>query len=104
MTIQRVAELLNGREVGKELVNSNELTLGKLGIVVVFGASDDLMEIRGAISDEFSCYDGGTAFLTKRGLFKAICEDELCPHETFDIMENGEKFCKGIVFKLEDIK
>ncbi len=25
------------------------------------------------------------------------------PHETFDILEDGEKFCKGIVFNLSDI-
>lgn len=26
------------------------------------------------------------------------------PHETFDIMEDGELYCRGIVFRLEDLK
>ena len=41
------------------------------------------------------------------------CPDELScswlvkteiPHETFDVMEAGELFCRGIVFYLEDVK
>jgi hypothetical protein len=26
------------------------------------------------------------------------------PHETFDILEEGRKFCRGIVFKLSEVK
>lgn len=26
------------------------------------------------------------------------------PHETFEIEEDGEKYCKGIVFRLEDLR
>ena len=33
----------------------------KNGLVVVFGASDDLCEIRGAEDDEIGCFDGGEA-------------------------------------------
>ncbi len=25
------------------------------------------------------------------------------PHVTFDVMENNDKYCKGIVFKLSDL-
>jgi hypothetical protein len=38
------------------------------GLVIVFGASDDLMELEGAIRDEFGCYDGGTALIDAIGL------------------------------------
>ena len=40
-------------------------------LVVVFGASDDLMEFRGAIYDEVGCYMGGTAKVDQNGLLPA---------------------------------
>ncbi|MNC73376.1 hypothetical protein D3C75_1245610 [compost metagenome] len=36
--------------------------------MIVFGASDDLMEFEGAIRDEFGCYNGGTALVDAEGL------------------------------------
>lgn len=104
------------------------------GLVIVYGASDDLMEFAGAIDDEIGCYDGGTAYLTSAGLLTNDCENENCPHfaklkeqaatieavwseegyswiykttiphETFEIVEDGEKYCRGIVFSLADVK
>jgi len=32
-----------------------------------------------------------------------VYETEI-PHETFDVMEDGEFYCKGIVFSLKDVK
>jgi hypothetical protein len=49
------------------------------GLVIVYGASDDLMEFCGAIEDEFGCYDGGTVKIDKQGLlpsFQEMVEDE----------------------------
>ena len=37
------------------------------GIVIVYGASDDLMELDGAIYDEFGCYEGGVCCLDSEG-------------------------------------
>jgi hypothetical protein len=104
----------------------------------VFGASDDLLEFRGAIHDEVGAYDGTTAYVTKDGLVQRQCQDEDCPHEkrlmnsakrtatkveavwcpkspdaswliktniaheSFDIIEDGELYCRGIVFALSD--
>lgn len=105
----------------------------ELGLVVVFGASDDLMEFRGAICDELGAYDGTTAYLTPDGLLSNDCESDECPHfekmkkraatidalwceeggiswtfrtriphATFVIYEDGEQYCRGIVFALSD--
>lgn len=60
MTAAELAALLNGREYRKEMSRDEEQVAKAAGLVVVFGASDDLMELRGAISDEVGCYDGGT--------------------------------------------
>lgn len=38
------------------------------GLVIVYGASDDLMEFEGAIYGEVGVYDGGTAFVDAKGL------------------------------------
>lgn len=138
---QKVAELtrdaaaarLDGDEYGKE--GSKELfaAMKAAGLVAVFGASDDLMEFRGAIDDEIGCYNGGTAYLTKAGLLTNDCDSDRCPHfahtkktaatikakwaedgfswsyETdipysmFVIKEDGENYCQGIVFALADV-
>ncbi|HJV76034.1 MAG TPA: hypothetical protein VJ654_17570 [Noviherbaspirillum sp.] len=108
------------------------------GLVIVFGASDDLMEFRGAIYDELGAYEGTTAYVDSRGLLPAResideHEDALrdyfarqpnavpiealwdpgdgyswkfktdIPHETFEITEDGEPYCRGIVFALADV-
>lgn len=133
MNIKEFADLLNGREYCQEMTKEECLLAKQKGIVVVFGASDDLMEFRGAIHDEVGCYDGGFAYLTPHGLLENDCDDHECPyfekikakastieaiwdeegyswiyktqipHETFEIMEDGEKYCRGIVFALSDV-
>lgn len=135
MNALELASMLNGREYRKEVTLEEATKAHKEGLVIVFGASDDLMEFRGAIDDETGCDNGGTAYLTKTGLlenecdsdciyFKQIrdksqtidalwCEDASgfswtyrtdIPHETFYIYEDGEPYCRGIVFYLSDVK
>ncbi|MEG1777257.1 MAG: hypothetical protein RR367_12130, partial [Clostridia bacterium] len=54
------------------------------GLVVVSGASDDLMEFDGAIYDETGAFNGGSIFVTPNGLLKppsdgGECESK-CPY------------------------
>ena len=137
MTAKELAASLNGREYRSEMTLEEMSIANKSGLVVVFGASDDLMEFRGAIDDEVSCYDGGTAYVYEQGLYNAPDNCEECnrcehvifardacatvsaiwckgdyawayrteiPHETFEILEDGEKYCQGIVFSMDDLK
>lgn len=129
-----LAARLNGREYCSEITDQEEAQAKADGLVVVYGASDDLMEFAGAIKDEIGCFDGGTAYLTSAGLLQNACDSGTCPHfvkvkakaatikavwdqdgyswtyETaiphapFDIMEDGDTYCRGIVFALADIK
>lgn len=46
--VKKWAEKLDGRKYGNELTRDEEKKLKDLGLVVVFGASDDLCEFRGA--------------------------------------------------------
>lgn len=134
MNIQEFAEMLNGREYNMEITPAEERLAKELGFVVVFGFSDDCIEFRGAIFDELGCYNGGIICLDKNGILKNECDDDDCPyfermkqesktikavwdiegyswiyktdipHATFEIFEYGEKYCRGIVFEIEDLK
>lgn len=135
MSLKQVVELLDGQEICHEMDKIDEQKLKESGIVIVFGASDDLMELRGAINDEIGACDGGVAYLNNSGLIVNECDNEECPHfekakematkiiaqwcqgqiyawtfetdiphETFDILEDGEKWCRGIVFFMLDVK
>ena len=107
------------------------------GLVAVFGASDDLMEFRGAIYDEIDAYNGGRAYITPNGLLSNDCESDECPHykklrdqaetiealwcpdledvsvswmfktniphQTFEVYEDDELHCIGIVFDLSSV-
>ena len=128
------ARKLNSREYGKELTAEEEQWAEANGLVVVFGASDDLMEFRGAIDDEVGCYDGGTFAFTKDGfktdangsyvgnnIIEAIWyeydkeytkynyawryETDI-PHFCFDIIgdEETDPYCQGIVFSVDDLR
>jgi hypothetical protein len=138
MNINDFAALLNGREYGKEITREEEKQAKELGFVVVFGYSDDGVELRGAIRDELGAWNGTTLYFDKNGLLvnecavsdcpyferlketaktiKVIWHDTLeevgyawtleteIPHATFDIIEEEEKFCRGIVFDVKELK
>lgn len=124
------AARLDKSEYGSE--GSRELwaEMRAAGCVAVFGASDDLMEFRGAIDDELSAYNGTTALVTTAGLFEPCgdnCKYSLAaqeaaveidalwdagegepawtyetdiPHASFVVLEDGESYCRGIVFAI----
>lgn len=137
MTHQEMAALLNGREYRNEMTEEEEALAKKHGLVVIFGASDDLCELRGAIYDEVGVFDGGKFYIRagkvlempdreeadtlrkfgiepqalKHNAIRVIalwCKEDSYSwtyeiarqHSTFDIMEDGEKYCRGIVFQL----
>jgi hypothetical protein len=138
MTRDEAAAAMNGREYTEEGTREFFAGLKAAGLVAVFGASDDLMEFRGAIDDEVGAYNGTTELVDREGLLpdresieddgelaaffrrkplaskiKAIwCpKDEAVswayktkiPHATFNICEDDEVYCRGIVFALADL-
>lgn len=80
MTKEEAAAALDGCWYGREVTREMEAALKADGLVAVFGASDDLMEFRGAIRDEVGAYDGGYAYLTRAGLLTNDCDNDRCPH------------------------
>ena len=113
MTLKQFAEILNGREYGCEITKEEEALAKELGFVVVFGYSDDNVELRGAIDDEIGCYNGGV--LEHDDLPGTIyadwCPEDIdcswaygtaIPHEKFYIYEDGELYCVGIVCDINE--
>jgi len=69
MTKEELAKQLDGRQYRSEITKEECDIAAEYGVVVAFGASDDLMEFRGAIHGEIGCYDGGVVYLNEDGLF-----------------------------------
>ena len=84
MTAKELAEMLNGREAGGEVVWGEERDIKDAGLVAVYGYSDDNVEFRGAIDEEVGAYEGTTIYLTKDGLLEepacGIAENIECPY------------------------
>lgn len=131
-----LAGLLTGREYLSEMFKEEEQQAKAAGLIVIFGASDDLMEFRGFVDDE---RDAPTIVLIDaKGLlpFREDIEhdDEALqdyfarapqvravdalwakedgyswtyrtdvPHATFEIVEGGEPYCRGIVIDVANL-
>lgn len=132
MDIKKFAKSISGKEYGYPQFTKAEIETAKEnGFVIVYGCSDDLMEFEGAIRDEGGCFDGGNVYFNETGVIddnlvtlfdkciKAIwCGGEKdkdgqeitwtyeteIPHETFMIYDGGEPYCRGIVFRIEDVR
>lgn len=138
MNAKGIAAMLTGSEYPLRIPTDIVKGAKETGIVIVYGASDDLMEFEGAIYDEIGCYDGGTAYVDSKGLLPdrdSIEDDDKLkdyfarqpnakpiealwasegdyswtfktdiPHETFEIVEDGGPYCRGIVFALADVQ
>ena len=143
MTPKDIAERLDGIEYdGRTFYSKVDVIAADAkqhGIVIVYGASDDLMEFEGAFRDELGApceakigiagpaqpweevdhedIDEARKYFEREREAKWSIESLWCkepgiswtfetdiPHETFNIMEDGEVFCRGIVFSLNDLQ
>ncbi len=134
VTMREFARTLNGREYDCYMFTKQEIQLAKdNGWIIVTGASDDLMEFEGAMYDEGGCFDGGKVFFSKEEVWngeddmsafpnciEAVwCGREILdengnvipwtyktdiPHETFVVYEDGNPYCRGIVFSVENLR
>ncbi len=136
--VREVVDRLNGASyplrVSKELAEQAKAA----GLVIVYGASDDLMEFQGAIGDELTAMGGRIVLVDADGLLPDNADDletdeeraryyyrkgkakiiealwakegdyswtyrTAIPHETFEVVEDGGPYCRGIVFALADL-
>lgn len=130
MTAKEFAAMMNGREYGGE-INPSEIKLAKESrLIVAFGYSDDNLELHGMLDEELSAFDGLEVeirldkmeivtdetcpdCLARTSKIKITAEwsprepsaswliTASAPFEPFDIMEDGELFCRGCVISVE---
>ena len=127
MTKKERAEKLNGRQYGDSFEDVLE-DAKQSGLVMVTGASDNLMEFAGAFRDEGGCFDGGRVYFdcdgvdqegeeranwidakwcdgTNRNGIQATWTYETdIPCERFDIYEQQDIYCEGLVFSIDDLR
>lgn len=145
MNRDQFAALLNGREYRNEITRAEEARANALGLIVIYGASDDLTEFAGVLSDERGACNGAEFYIGADGKLHPTwaefvesddCTDEdkarawfrredqgavkvealwcaedgyswtfktEAPHSTFEIVEDGEPYCRGIVIALDDL-
>lgn len=130
MNIHDVASKLDGIQYRQgEPDRAFEKELRDNRLVVVIGSSDDLVNFYGAISDELGAYEhyitpegmsrnkcdcDGCPYYEEHLKNAKVIEPEWCnhpdyawtyktsiPHATFDVMEDDEKYCRGIIFSLD---
>jgi hypothetical protein len=138
MTKEELAAQLTGHEYGQEISKALEAEAKVAGLVVVFGYSDDNVEMRGAWRSEYSAWGGTELLITAEGIWdKDACAVQCIyfrsayqearkhgqlvhalwdqggyswlfqttiPHATFEIVEAGKKYCRGIVFAIADLR
>jgi hypothetical protein len=91
LTHSELAKQLHGRKYPLGLRERYTAYLKTQGLVVVHPHSDDNMELEGAITDEFSCYGGDTAYVCREGVIAEVngnCEIDDPPttlKETLDL-------------------
>ena len=78
MDKEELAHIINGREYGYEIFRDVRRAAIDAGLVIVSGASDDLMEFDGAIHDEGGCFDGGKVFFERTGVSQDGSERANC--------------------------
>ena len=129
--LEKIASLLNRRQYRAEVTPEIKKIAKDNWIVIIYWASDDLMEIDWAIRDEAGCNNESIICMTKNWIFED-CEDECeyskkakescktiktlrdnewyswtyktdIPHLTFEILEDEYKYCRWIVFFLKDL-
>lgn len=114
MTKEELAAVLNGRQY-REVPNLKDVQLAKENnLLIVYGASDDLCEFSGAIYDEFDCYDGGeiecedlpstieAIWGEKDGEPSWSYKTDM-PHAEFNIYDDNELYCVGMVIDLNEV-
>lgn len=80
LTATALAAMLDGRQYGDEITKDEEKLAAEAGLVVVFGYSDDNVELRGAIDAEVSAFNGTIVRLDGADVLENDCENEACPH------------------------
>jgi hypothetical protein len=106
MTKEELAGKLDGREYGDEITQAEVEQAKDAGLVVVFGASDDLIEH----GDDEAVAEFVARKKAARKIESLWAEEGYSwiyrtdiPHATFEVIEDEDPYCRGLVFALADL-
>lgn len=113
--LESLAKMLDGRKCGEETTPEIEAFAKDNGLIIAFGCSDDLLEVRGVFCEEYGAHDGkeilvdGTrvsAFWNpplSEKTFNKCCswmiDSESEEKKYFKIWEDEKLYCVGVVFE-----
>lgn len=125
ITHKEFAKLLGKRQYRNEVSKEEIKNAFKNGLVIVFGASDDLIEFEGAIVDELGASNNDVFNINKKSLkiqnskkgkniIKVFWDNKeldsywnystSIPHSNFYIYRDDGLYCIGFVFSIYDLK
>lgn len=71
ITKEALAARLNGRKYGDELYDSDKQDAKESGLLIVYGAYDDLVEFDGLFTDEVGACNGVELKIDKKGVLRS---------------------------------
>ena len=77
ITKEELATRIDGREYGKEVTREDINQAKQAGLVIAFGASDDILELRGAINDEIGAWEGALIQMAPDGKIPPAKDQEV---------------------------
>ena len=130
MTREEFAKQLDNSAYPFELTPPDSIIAKQEGFVVIYGASDDLVELDGCYEEEAGCFDGGIVSFDGSGTSddgedhanllevywcgkcnnKAITTDATWeyragfPASTFSIYDDDELYCRGLVVDVKELQ
>ena len=80
LTKEELAARLDGIEYRNSIPRELLEAAKKNNLVIIHGASDDLVSFSGAITDEDYASDGGVIRFSRKGIPKNDCDNDECPY------------------------
>lgn len=132
MNAKQLAARLHGTDRTDKMRHELVQEAARSGLVILYRvAADDIVGLRGAI-DCISMLDDGALYVDAAGVMPAFCQMDrseeapmrdwfdrkrlaakievvgntyrtAIPHESFDMFDCGEPYCRGIIFSTSDL-
>ena len=80
LTKEELAARLDGMEYRNSIPKDLLEAAKKNNLVIIHGASDDIVSFSGAITDEDYASDGGVIHFSRKGIPKNDCDNDECPY------------------------
>lgn len=121
--IQSIAQQIHNTKYPLRISDTIKILAKEHNILIIYTSSDDCFEFRGAIEEEFDCFDGGLVYLDRqtkeihskpnnsqripiRATWFSEGRFEIqipVPFISFNILEDNNIYCTGAILDLDSI-